>query len=150
MRRPRLKRCTLGGVPAGSFRALVESHIEPVVVRAGFAEGQWAVERGPKDDPVCSVIFCAGSDDYVRRHPHLTDDGPHWGDAHCIDITIAGSMRVGITRFEVEFVPLGDLLAKAGLRSESERLPALLALQHPDQDLLQIGGMVSRLYSVQS
>ena len=137
-------RCTLDGVPAGSFRALVESHIEPVVVRAGFAQGQWAVERGPKDDPFCSVIFCAAADDYVRRYPHLSDDDA-WGDVPCIDITINGSLRDGVTGLDVEFVPLGDVLAVAGLHSESERLPALLTLRHPDQDLLQIGGMVSKL-----
>jgi hypothetical protein len=140
----------LGGMPAGQFRALVEAHIEPVVVLAGFAEGQWAQERGPKDDPVCSVIFCAAANDYVRRYPRLSDDRPHWGDVPCIDITIEGSMRDGVTRLDVEFVPLGDLLAKAGLHSDSERLPALLALRYPDQDFLQVGGIFSELYRVQS
>jgi hypothetical protein len=49
-----------GHVSASRFQALIQTYVEPVVVRAGFAAGQWAEERGAPEDPTCSVIFCAG------------------------------------------------------------------------------------------
>lgn len=61
------------GVPATRFQALIQAHVEPVLVQAGFARGQWAKERGATDDPFYSVIFCASTSGYVGRYPSLTD-----------------------------------------------------------------------------
>jgi hypothetical protein len=119
-----------------------------VVVRAGFAEGQWAVERGDPEDPTCSVIFCAGGSDYVGRYPHLTDDGSQWAEACCVDIMIEGSIRDGVTRLDVEFETLGRLLARTGRRSDVERLPRLLRLRDPERDLEDLAAVLSDLYAV--
>lgn len=94
-------------MPPSAFRSLIETHVEAVLVHAGFAAGQWSVDNA-------GVIFYAAAHDYIRRHPDLVDDGHQWGDAYCIDITIEGPVDGGITRFDVEFEPLADLLARTG------------------------------------
>jgi len=137
-----------GHVSANRFQALIQTHVEPVVVRAGFAEGQWAVERGAPEDPTCSVIFCAGGSDYVGRYPHLTDDGSQWAEACCVDIMIEGSIRDGVTRLDVEFETLGRLLARTGRRSAVERLPRLLRLRDPERDFEDLAAVLSDLYAV--
>lgn len=139
-----------GHVSTSRFRALIQTRVEPVLVRAGFAKGQWAEEREGPDDPTCSVIFCAGATDYVSRYPHLTDDGSHWADAYCVDITIAGSIRDGVTRLEVEFETLGQLLDRIGRRTDVERLPRLLGLRDPDRDFEDLADILSHLYAVAS
>jgi hypothetical protein len=35
-----------GRVSASRFQALIQTYIEPVLVHAGFAKGQWAEARG--------------------------------------------------------------------------------------------------------
>ena len=135
---------------ASRFQALIQTYVEPVMVRAGFAKGQWAEERGALEDPTCSVIFCAAGSDYASRYPHLTDDGPHWADAHCVDITIEGSIREGVSRLEVEFETLGQLLDRTGRRSDAERLPRLLRLRDPERDFEDLAEVLSDLYTVAS
>jgi hypothetical protein len=139
-----------GRVSASRFEALIQTYIEPVLVQAGFAKGQWAEERGVTEDPSCSVIFCAGGSDYVGRYPHLTDNGSHWADAYCVDITIDGSIHDGVTRVDVEFESLGQLLDRTGRRSEVERLPRLLRLRDPERDVEDLAEVLADLYAVSS
>jgi hypothetical protein len=113
--------------------------VEPVLVRAGFAAGQWTIDDA-------GVIFCAAAGEYIRRHPDLVDGSPHWGDAHCIDITIEGTVDGGITRFDVEFEPLADLLTRTGRGPDTAALPSLFRLDRPDEDLQRLGETVARLY----
>jgi hypothetical protein len=58
-----------GHMSASRLHALIRSYVEPVLVRAGFAEGQWADERGGLADPACSVIFCASAIDTSAATP---------------------------------------------------------------------------------
>jgi hypothetical protein len=138
------------GVPATRFQALIQTHVEPVLVQAGFARGQWAKERGATDDPFYSVIFCASTSGYVGRYPSLTDNGPHWADAYCIDITIEGSIGDGVTRLDVEYEPLEQLLDRTGRRSDAERLPRLLRLRDPEHDIGELAELLSDVYLVPS
>jgi hypothetical protein len=92
------------------------------------------------------VIFCAAGDDYVRRHPQLVDNGSHWDDVYCVDITIEGSVDRGIERFDVEFEPLIDLLAGTGHGDDAAALLSLLQLNRPDRDLRRVAQMLSRLF----
>jgi hypothetical protein len=128
-------------VPPSAFRALVETHLEPVLVRAGFATGQWTVDDA-------GVTFCAAAHDYIRRHPSLVDDSQQWDDAHCIDITIDGSVDGGITAFNVEFEPLADLLTRAGRGHghDSAALASISRLDQPEDDLRRLAEILSGLY----
>jgi hypothetical protein len=129
------------GMPSQDLRALVESYLEPVLLRAGFAAGQWG------DSPRgAGVIFCAAGDVYVRRHPQLVDDGSHWDDVYCVDLTIEGSVDRGIATFDVEFEPLVDLLARTGHGDDAAALPSLFQLSHPDRDLRCVADVLARLY----
>ncbi len=124
-----------------AFRTLIESYLQPVLMRAGFAAGQWGERaRG------AGVIFCAAGDDYVRRHAQLVDNGSQWDDVYCVDITIEGSIDRGIDRFDVEFEPLVDLLARTGQGDDAAALPSLFQLNRPDRDLRRVAQMLSRLY----
>lgn len=82
----------------------------------------------------------------MRRHPQLVDNGSHWDDVYCIDLTIEGSVDRGIDRFDVEFEPLADLLSRMGHGDDAAALPSLLRLSHPDRDLQQVAEILSRLY----
>ena len=129
---------------AQHLRSLVERHIEPILVRAGFAAGQWA--HGVAGGGI-SVIFCAAGDDYVHRHPDLVEVGDQWVDVHCVDITIEGSLDHGIDRFDVEFESLADLLARTGHDDDAAVLPSLLRLDDPDRDLQRVADLLSGLYA---
>lgn len=124
---------------SSSFRTLTERYLEPVLVRAGFAKGQWG------DDGV-GVIFCAAGDDYVHRHPGLTANGEQWDDVYCVDVMIEGTVAGGIRRFDVEFEPLDDLLARTGHGREVPRLSSLFRLERPDDDLACLARILTRLY----
>jgi hypothetical protein len=127
-------------VPSSPLRALIETHVEPVLVRAGFAAGQWTVDDA-------SVTFCAAADDYRSRHARLVDDRYPWNDAWCVDIIIDGSLDAGITRFEVEFEPLADVLTRAGQGPDVAVLRSLVRLDQPEDDLQRLGEILSRLYN---
>ena len=139
-----------GSVSASRFQALIQTYIEPVLVQAGFATGQWAERRSVGEDPSCSVTFCAGGSDYVGRYPHLSENGSDWADAYCVDITIEGSIHEGVTRVDVEVEPLGQLLDRTGRRSDVERLPGLLGLRDPERDFEDLAEVLSDLYTVSS
>ncbi len=139
-----------GCVSASWFRVLAQTCIEPVLVRAGFAKGQWAEERGATDDPSCAVTFCAGQTDYVDRYPRLADDAWHSDHTYCVDIIVEGSIRRGITRLDVESESLGQLLERTGRHSDVERLPRLLRLRNPERDFEDLAEVLSDLYAVSS
>jgi hypothetical protein len=61
---------------------------------------------------------------------------------------IEGSIRDGVTRLDVEFETLGQLLARTGRRSDVERLPRLQRLRDPERDFEDLAAVLSDLYAV--
>ena len=121
------------------MREVVTAHVEPVLVEAGFTPGQWG-------GSFTSATFCAGEDEYRRRHPALAAgdvDG-----SHCIDVVVEGEPRGGITRLEVECEPLDRLLRRAGHDADADALPDRLRLADADEDAKAIAAMFARLYGV--
>jgi hypothetical protein len=56
----------------------------------------------------------------------------------------------GVTRLDVEFESLGQLLDRTGRRSDVERVPRLLGLRDPERDVEDLAEVLSDLYAVSS
>ena len=122
-----------------TLREVVTAHVEPVLVEAGFTAGQWG-------GSFTSATFCAGEDEYRRRHPTLVVDDAD--GSHCIDVVVEGEPLGGITRLDVEFEPLDALLRRAGHDEDADALPDRLRLADADEDARAIAAMFARLYGV--
>ena len=123
-----------------TFRSLVERHLEPVLLQAGFTGGQWDVDGS-------SALFCADGADYVRRYGHLVDERSAQLAEGCVDMVIEGSLPGGITDITVEFEPLGDLLERTRHARAARLLARHTALDDPDRDARAIAAILSALYA---
>ncbi len=105
---------------ASSVGRVVSAALDPVLVPAGFARGQYG-EGGNDRLGVAQIIFCAGHDELSGRYPRLPQaNEQERGVGACIDLVIEVSDAGTIAFLDLEGTSLENTLRTVGLEADAD------------------------------
>jgi hypothetical protein len=106
---------------ASDLGRLVRRSLDPVLVPAGFQEGQ----GGDDGEGSAQVIFCTGYDEFNRRYSGLPQANQQEESAICVDLVVDVRCDGTLDRLDLEGISVAETLLQAGLVADSEAVSQL-------------------------
>lgn len=95
---------------------LVSSALDPVLVPAGFLGGQYGDGRGGD----LQIIFCAGHEEFSRRHLRLPQAHQQRRPGTCVDLVVDVCADGTLFRLDLEETSLRETLSHTGLTADGD------------------------------
>ena len=131
-----------------SVGRVVSAALDPVLMPAGFAAGQYGDHvEGDEDRPTGSqVIFCAGHDEISDLHPWLPQaNSQERGVGACVDLVVDINDQSRVEFIHLEGLSLEETLRRVGRAADADAV-ARVDGQAIDSALPVIASALKRLF----
>lgn len=136
------------GMSPYSLGRVVSAALDPVLVPAGFAAGQYGDHGdGGEDRPTGSqVIFCAAHDELSDLHPWLPQaDSQERGVGACVDLVVDIDDQSRVEFIHLEGLSLEETLRRVGRPADADAL-ARVDGQAVEDALPVVASVLKRLF----
>jgi hypothetical protein len=137
------------GMSPYSVGRVVSAALDPVLVPAGFAAGQYGDYGKGGDDRYTGsqIIFCAAHDEISDLHPWLPQaNSQERGVGACVDLVVDINDRSRVEFIDLEGLSLEETLRRVGRAADADAL-ARVDGQAFDDALPVVTAVLTRLFA---